>query len=731
MQCPVALLKVIPLTPVDPSGLPPLHTRTDFAVYLNDLHRRSGLSLAQLEAAGRRLAGNGKVLRALPAVMVSDVLSGQRPVKKDLLQSLLVVFGVPMAERTQVLIAWQRINASVGQGPADARRVDEVSLRELGVHPAIFLYGVQDELPVYVPRDFDDELRDAIARGAESGCFVLLLGGSSWGKTRSLAEAVKDVVPEWWLVQPAGTREIHDLLAARTERTVVWLDDLDRYFGANPALLKEHVVTLVRTFGLIVVGTLWPTAYFAIKDQPVTGGDGRAAVRLVDFAHLIKVPESFSVDERRRAAEAAITDSRLKTALAMPRVGVTQVLAAAPDLVLCWEQAPEPYSRAMISVAADARRLGVQSPLPADMLVLAMADYLTPKQRSVPVEAWLERALKYATRSLHGEICALDPVSGDQPGQVAGYLVADYLVQHIAGLWRTVCPPESLWMALLDHVRDADDLRRLAGTAFARMRYQYAERAFRRLHEAGDRGATGQLIALLRRQGALGEAIATADAWLADDPADERRRALHTGLIKLRAWAEQLRSRADEDTHAKELLVELLTDGGQAHALRLRVEADDVVAVEDLAEVLADRGCVDELRDLANRGNSFAEDRLDDLLGSLGREEELKERMRAGHSVAGFHLDRLLERRAGVTPHDLDDLRRRTVANDKDATAELITALFDAGDGEGLLAEVNAGTDEASERYLALLTADPAVDSAEVHRIRQFGLPAGPPGADR
>jgi hypothetical protein len=385
----------------------------------------------------------------------------------------------------------------------------------------------------------------------------------------------------------------------------------------------------------------------------------------------------------------------------------------------------------MISVAADARRLGVQSALPANILVLAMADYLTPKQRSVQVEAWLERALKYATRSLHGEICALDPVSGDQPGQVAGYVAADYLVQHIAGLRRTVCPHESLWMALLEHLHDTDDLRRLAGAAFARMRYQYAEQAFRRLHEAGDQGATGQLIALLRQQGALGEAIATADAWLADDPADERRRTLHAGLIKLQARAEHFRSRADEDARANELLVELLTDGGQADALRLRAEAGDVVAIEDLAEVLANRGCVDELRDLANRGNSFAEDRLDDLLGSLGREEELEERMQAGHSVAGLHLDRLLERRADATPADLDDLRRRTVANDKDAISELITALFDAGDWEGLLAEVNAGTDEAAERYLALLTANPAVDRAEIHRIRQFGLPAGPPGADR
>ena len=38
----------------------------------------------------------------------------------------------------------------------------------------------------------------------ERGGFVLLVGGSSVGKTRCAVEAVKALLPDWWLVHPAG-----------------------------------------------------------------------------------------------------------------------------------------------------------------------------------------------------------------------------------------------------------------------------------------------------------------------------------------------------------------------------------------------------------------------------------------------------------------------------------------------------------------------------------------------
>ena len=92
--------------------------------------------------------------------------------------------------------------------PAGAVRASETDLRRLGVHAAISVPGVPDEIPPeYVPRDVDADghgVRAKVAAAAERGGFVLLVGGSSVGKTRCAAEAVKTLLPDWWLVHPDG-----------------------------------------------------------------------------------------------------------------------------------------------------------------------------------------------------------------------------------------------------------------------------------------------------------------------------------------------------------------------------------------------------------------------------------------------------------------------------------------------------------------------------------------------
>ena len=47
----------------------------------------------------------------------------------------------------------------------------------------------------------------------ERGGFVLLVGGSSVGKTRCAVEAVRALLPDWWLVHPAGPAEVAALAA--------------------------------------------------------------------------------------------------------------------------------------------------------------------------------------------------------------------------------------------------------------------------------------------------------------------------------------------------------------------------------------------------------------------------------------------------------------------------------------------------------------------------------------
>ena len=59
-------------------------------------------------------------------------------------------------------------------------------------------------------------------------------------------------------------------------------------------------------------------------------------------------------------------------------------------------------------------------------------------------------------------------------GQVAGYTVADYLIQHASRERRYARVPASTWDAVLSHIRDPADAARLADSARSRLLYRYA-----------------------------------------------------------------------------------------------------------------------------------------------------------------------------------------------------------------------------------------------------------------
>ena len=135
---------------------------------------------------------------------------------------------------------WVAARMNSVRAPAGGTRVSQADPRRLGVHAAISVPGVPDDVPPeYVPRDADDGefgLRGKVAAAAERGGFVLLVGGSSVGKTRCAFEAVTALLPDWWLVHPAGPARSSRWRPRRTARTVVWLDELQRYLDGEHGL---------------------------------------------------------------------------------------------------------------------------------------------------------------------------------------------------------------------------------------------------------------------------------------------------------------------------------------------------------------------------------------------------------------------------------------------------------------------------------------------------------------
>ena len=564
-------------------------------------------------------------------------------------------------------------HVAVRLAPTAGVPVSEADPRRLGVHAAISVPGVPDEVPPeYVPRDIDAAefgVRTRVEAAARRGGFVLLVGGSSVGKTRCAVEAVKTALPDWWLEHPAGQAEVAALAQAPPPRTVVWLDELQRYLDGEHGMTGGTVRALLNAPGpVVIVATLWPDRYAAYTMLPATGDpDPRAREReVLDLAQVIHISPEFSPAEQDRAHAAAARDPRLVAALETTGYGLTQTLAAAPQLIARWQNArvANPYAWAVLTAALDAARLGASAPLSTDLLRAAAPAYCTSAQQAEAQGDWFGQALAYATARLHGAAAALAP-TGTGMGQLDGYTVADYLLQHAIRDRRHARVPASAWDALLSHIRDPADAARLAESARGRLLYRYAIPLYRCAADDGYPTAAYQLADLLFKREDLDELRARSDAG---------------------------------DVYAASRLDELLSEHGDLDELRVRADAGHKLAALMLSYLLVDRGDLDELRARADAGDADAAVRLDELRDLREDLSELRAQADAGDYDATKELPfRLLLR------GDIDELRARSDTGDAHAADRLAQLLYKRGDLDELSARADAGDAHAADRLAQLL----------------------------
>lgn len=109
---------------------------------------------------------------------------------------------IELAQRRRTLIAEVQ-----GDGK-NLRRVSEMTDRALlGIHPAIPLPQTTDgslsaELPLYIPRDIDADLRAWLDARRNDGGLLLLVGPAATGKTRCAYELLRTTVPDWGIFMP-------------------------------------------------------------------------------------------------------------------------------------------------------------------------------------------------------------------------------------------------------------------------------------------------------------------------------------------------------------------------------------------------------------------------------------------------------------------------------------------------------------------------------------------------
>ena len=580
-------------------------------------------------------------------------------------------------------------------GLARAVRVGDADLRQLGVHRAISVPGVPaGAQPVYVTRDFDTSesgLRALVSTAAARSGFVLLVGGSSVGKTRSAAEAVKELLAGWVLFHPAGPEELTALTWQPPTRAVIWLDEIQRYLGGPAGLTGGAVRALLSAPGpLVIIGTLWPEWHSIYTALPASvGADPYAREReVLALADVARVDEEFSPAEQTRAATAAGSDRQIAAVITGGR-RLAQALAAAPDLVAHWDNArtAEPYAWAVLTAALDATRLGVQAPLPADLLRAAAPGYCTSRQQAIAPPGWFEAGLAYATRPLRGAAAALDPAPAAM-GQVSGYIPADYLVQR-ATRERGATIPASTWEALTAAALSLQDTGRLARNA---ERLQLLSRAvvfYRRLLEAGEPVAEG-LFRVAADRGDITALRALAERgseqarlWLAtivatEDPDGKVGRLVEAGD------AEALRALAPGNPYAADRLAFLLAERGDitqtAKELERRADYGDRDAGALLTELLLEHGEFDRLRALAADGfnHGWTAVGLVNKLIDLEDTERLQEVSRDGSRYATEQLANLLHTRG-----DHARLRQLAVTAHYDDPEWLAGLLEDLGDTDG------------------------------------------------
>jgi transcriptional regulator with XRE-family HTH domain len=165
---------------VDPSSAT---TRIEFGVCLRALRTAAGLSLRQLASVSKT---NKKHSLVLSRSTMEDAELGRTLPRPDWLEVYLAACGVN-GPRQRV---WKRTRARlaspiVGEGELGRLpRVSAVDPRQLGVHPAITVVAPSEppgqgrrlpELPPYVSRDVDEELREDIVDLASQG--GLIVGG--------------------------------------------------------------------------------------------------------------------------------------------------------------------------------------------------------------------------------------------------------------------------------------------------------------------------------------------------------------------------------------------------------------------------------------------------------------------------------------------------------------------------------------------------------------------------
>ncbi|MGI5238795.1 SEL1-like repeat protein [Dactylosporangium sp. CA-139066] len=569
------------------------------------------------------------------------------------------------------------------------------------MHPAIPLREpraeLSDQLPAYIDRDVDPQLRSALRTMQNTGGFILLVGAAASGKTRCLYEAIRAEVPTWPILVPDDLQQLDHLSAGRV---VIWLDNVgDPIAEGRISVGTIRKLLAVRRRPVIVLGAIWPKQYEKLRTanravlppgergaQPADGTDAVLAL-----ARPFEVAPHLSDAEMERARQVAEFDPRVGEVLAHPVLdGATALLAAAPELLRRLSVPGDAIGGRVLTAAVDARVHGHPDVLPARLLEeLTERAYLSPSQRALLVRDWFTDAVTWATEPVRGDIAALRP-HGSRPGTIEGYQVSDILVQR-AGEQASITPEQ---VTVLIELATPDACIGIGAALYQAGRRAGAETAWRRAAAAGlatgmfnlgilfsDDDATQSRAWYLQAARAGHAPSMTSTGYLAEIGGDP---------TTAQHWYTRAAELGDQRA-AFNLALMAERNGDLATALRwytTSAELRDVDSMVNLGTLLADQKDVDGatrwMRRAAEAGSVMAMGNLGQWLRKHGDLTEAREWLQrgaeAGGSGAMFGLAALLDEIDGDLANAIAWYEKAVDAGSTRAVNNLGMLLWRAGD---------------------------------------------------
>jgi len=365
----------------------------------------------------------------------------------------------------------------------------------LEVHRPIQMEGAPSGVPQYIKRGHDSDLRETLAHDGPG--LIVLVGGSSTGKTRAAYEAARNL-SGWRLYHPIYPSKPDALVAALQSdslypNTIVWMNELQDYLlpdgGERAAAALRNLLT--GSSKVKAIGTMWPQYWQQLTE--LAGPFPQSRELLNNLAVRLEMDPAFP---DASLASAARADARLRLALSSSPDRITQYIAAGPALLEFFKDCKDsrPATWAILCAAMDAYTVGRPESVSESFMKRCAPGYLTDEEWGSLEDDWIPQALQCATTMLRGAARPLSRLrSRSAEGGEPRFRLADYLVQH-AHQERSQRPvPRSFWRSVSEFQGHAD-LATFARAADERGMRQEAAELWEPLASVGDPEALRALL---------------------------------------------------------------------------------------------------------------------------------------------------------------------------------------------------------------------------------------------